>query len=72
MSRPTFETAPSELQIRLLERALVRGGGIHPPAQLSEVERLIERLRANGQTATLGGCVVIPDRAGSPALSQSL
>ena len=62
MSRPTFETAPSELQIRLLERALVRGGGIHPPAQLSEVERLIERLRANGQTTTLGGCVVIPDR----------
>jgi len=62
--RPAFDAAPGEIKIRLLARLLTAYGGDHPAAQLSEVERLAERLGRTGATAmTLGGCLVTPKSA---------
>jgi tRNA(Ile)-lysidine synthase len=60
LDRQTFDEAPPELQIRLLERAMRRQGGVHPAGQLSEIERLLDRLQSGDRdgTATLGGCVI--------------
>ncbi len=68
-----FEAAPVELQIRLLQRLLARYGGQHPPARLSELERLVDQFARtgnrmanpsenrvwDGQAATLGGCRIV-------------
>jgi tRNA(Ile)-lysidine synthase len=67
--RACFDTAPLELRVRLMGRALVRGCGVHPPATLAEIETLVERLsgllasRIAG-SVTLGGCLIVPERGG--------
>lgn len=54
-----FQKAPEEIRLRLLARLLVRIGGASQPAQLEEIERLNEWLKAgHGQARTLGGCRV--------------
>lgn len=59
-ARKPFERAPFELRLRLLSRALIRCGGNHPAARLTEIERLVERLDAMTGAATLGGCLITP------------
>ena len=61
LTRTTFAAAPAELRIRLLASLLRSYGGDHPPARLSEIERLNDRLAAPDATATtLGGCLITP------------
>jgi tRNA(Ile)-lysidine synthase len=68
IARNRFFAAPEEIQLRVLTRALSRHGGCHPPARLSEIERLADVVRTTetvpGQT--LGGCFV---SSGSGTLS---
>ncbi|MDO9384385.1 MAG: tRNA lysidine(34) synthetase TilS [Hyphomicrobiaceae bacterium] len=62
--RSEFAGAPAELRLRLLLRVLARFGGTSPPARLSKVEALLDRLGHDaGFTATLGGCVVTANAA---------
>lgn len=60
IDRKLFEAAPDEIRIRLILRLLGRLGGISPPPQLSEVERLNARWPQLTRTVTLGGCLLVP------------
>jgi tRNA(Ile)-lysidine synthase len=55
-----FYEAPTELQIRLIGSLLARYGGSHRPAQLEEIERLVDQLAKSTKAMTLGGCYIQP------------
>ena len=75
IDREGFAAAPCELQVRLLSLLLSAYGGCSPPAQLREVEALVDRLafpaRNEGGRWTLGGCVVACTR-GSIEITREL
>ena len=51
--------APQELRVRLMSRVLGMFGGVTPPADLAQVERLVADMASGGATrATLAGCEV--------------
>ncbi len=60
IARAPFNTAPFELRVRLMARALFACGGAHPPAMLAEIEALVERLNTAARAVTLGGCRIDP------------
>jgi tRNA(Ile)-lysidine synthase len=62
IDRLKFNASPDELRIRLLDRLLRLLGGVSPPPQMSEVERLNERWPHLPQV-TLGGCLIVPGPA---------
>jgi tRNA(Ile)-lysidine synthase len=55
-----FAAAPEELRLRLLQRLLACFGGASPPARLSQLEALTERIATPPPriAASLGGCLV--------------
>ena len=54
--------APAEIRIRLLARAIARHRGIHPPAEMAQIEGLaaavIHKEPNAPRGATLGGCAI--------------
>jgi tRNA(Ile)-lysidine synthase len=59
LDRPRFEAAAEELRLRVLACLVEVSGGSAPPARLSELEDLLERISARDTRGiTLGGCIV--------------
>lgn len=63
IDRTALEAEPEEIRVRLLVRLLAAFGGQAKPAQLSQVEALVEALaRGRPVAQTLGGCIVSQGR----------